>query len=165
MNEAEWISIERACDRLPCKAGVYIIRWCKNGRPVKIGRLKGEDDKGILYIGSTNNLKERDKALLKSLKNECKRKKHTMAKSYIFFSLKEVIKIDEMEITWIELDNRNEAEMQEWLALNHYGKKFGELPPLNLQALRGKYGVYCLAEYGKSRFAGELNQKLKDIIN
>ena len=70
-----------------------------------------------------------------------------------------------MEITWIELDNRDEAEMQEWLALNYYGKKFGELPPLNLQALRGKYGVYCLAEYGKSRFAGELNQKLKDIIN
>ena len=43
MNEAEWISIERACDNLHCKAGVYIIRWCKNGKPVEIGRLKGKD--------------------------------------------------------------------------------------------------------------------------
>jgi len=81
-----------------------------------------------------------------------------MARLYIFFSLKEVIKIDKMEITWIELGNHNEAEMQEWLALNYYGKKFGELPPLNLQALRRKYAVVCLAEVEKSKLVGELYQ-------
>jgi len=162
---AEWISLEKAIDGLPSRPGVYIVRWRKNSNPVKIGRLKGKDHQGILYIGSTKNLKRRVKELLRSLKNEYKKIKHTMAKSYIFFSLNRVIKINEIEITWIELDGYEGAQMQEWLALDHYGKKFGELPPLNLQALRSKYAKVGLSEVGKSRIVGNFNQKLKDIID
>lgn len=161
----EWISLEKAIDRLSSRPGVYIVRWSKNSKSVKIGRVKGIDHQGILYIGSTKNLKRRVKELLKSLKNEYKKIKHTMAKSYIFFSLNKVIKINEIEITWIELDSYEEAQMQEWLALDHYGKKFGELPPLNLQALRSKYAKVDSSEVGKSKVVRKFDQKLKDIID
>jgi len=148
----EWIGIEEAINRLPPKPGVYIIRWCRNGEPVRIGRLRGEDSKGILYIGSTKSLRRRVRQFLKSLSGGSGRIRHTMAKSYLFFSLNEVIRINEMEITWIELNDDNEARRQEWLALKHYGKRFGELPPLNLQALRREV-------------SGELNQRLRNVIN
>ena len=68
------------------------------------------------------------------------------------FSLSEVIGINKMEITWIELNDGNEARRQEWLALRYYGERFGELPPLNQQVLR-------------SAIVGELDQRLRDIIN
>ena len=70
---------------------------------------------------------------------------------------------NEMEITWVELDSYKEAQMQEWSALKNYGKKFGELPPLNLQALRDKYATVG-SEVGRSRVSKKLDQKLKDII-
>ena len=146
----EWIGIEEASNRLPRSPGVYTIRWCRNGEPVRIGRLRGEDRKGILYIGSAKNLRKRVRQLLRSLSSGGTR--HTMARSYFCFSLNEVIGINEMEITWIELDDSDEARRQERLALKHYGERFGELPPLNLQALR-------------SAVVGELNQRLRDVIN
>ena len=161
----EWIGIEETGNILPRSPGVYIIRWCRNGEPVRIGRLRGEDRKGILYIGSAKDLRERVRQLLKSLSGESGEIRHTMAGSYLFFSLSEVIGINEMEITWIELNNSNEAQRQEWLALRYYGKKFGELPPLNLQALRSKYAVVGLAEVGRSRVVEKLDQRLRDIIN
>ena len=87
----EWIGIEEASNRLPRSPGVYTIRWCRNGEPVRIGRLRGEDRKGILYIGSAKNLMRRVRQLLESLSGESGRIRHTMARSYLFFSLSEVI--------------------------------------------------------------------------
>jgi len=146
----EWIGIEEASNRLPRSPGVYTIRWCRNGEPVRIGRLRGEDRKGILYIGSAKNLRKRVRQLLRSLSSGGTG--HTMARSYFCFSLNEVIGINEMEITWIELDDSDEARRQEQLALRYYGERFGELPPLNQQVLR-------------SAIVGELDQRLRDIIN
>ncbi len=90
---AEWISLEKAIDKLPSKPGVYIIRQSKNRKPVEIGRLKGVDQQGILYIGSASDLRKRVRNLLGSLEGKYRKIKHTMTKSYIFFSLDKVIKI------------------------------------------------------------------------
>jgi len=79
----EWIGIEEARNRLPRSPGVYIIGWCRNGEPVRIGRLRGEDRKGILYIGSAKNLRRRVRQLLESLSSESGRIRHTMARFFI----------------------------------------------------------------------------------
>jgi len=38
------------------KPDVYIVFWTKNGKPIVIGRICGEDQ-GVLYIGSLAFLK------------------------------------------------------------------------------------------------------------
>ena len=45
---------------IPTGPGIYFVRWSKNGKPVVIPRLGGIDWKGILYIGSAKNLRERE---------------------------------------------------------------------------------------------------------
>jgi hypothetical protein len=155
-------------EKVPPKPGVYIIRWIKDGKPTKIGRLKGIDPQGILYIGSTKNLKRRISTLIKSLENKNikhGRINHTMVKSYIFFSLSNIIKISELEITWIELDNTEEAQAQELSALKYYGDKFGELPPLNLKASREMIPTVGLAKVGKARVIKKPDYRIIAIID
>jgi len=128
------IDLPKHIERLKNKIGVYILRWAKNGNPVPIERIGGVDSEGILYIGVT----ERKGGLAKEisrLKEGILRKEfrlHTAVKSFIFQNLYDLIKIEELELAWIEFDIPEKCIHQKWLTLKHYIDKFKELPPLNL---------------------------------
>lgn len=55
---------------VPSSIGVYILRWAKDGKPIPICRLGGQDVNGILYIGS-GNLKRRIKEIWRCANEKC----------------------------------------------------------------------------------------------
>lgn len=71
---SEWKNLKKLSERVgrrtfvgvPEKPGIYVIRWLKNGKPAIINRFKGKDKRGILYIGSSTNLKTRIKTFWKA---------------------------------------------------------------------------------------------------
>jgi len=52
--------VDLACSRFkedPKKCGVYIVFWIREGKSVKVLRIMATDERGVLYIGSTRDLK------------------------------------------------------------------------------------------------------------
>ena len=64
MKWSEWLPFgEVALGGLPEKEGIYEFRCVgEKGAPIVISRLKDKDSNGIIYIGSSENLKNRIKA-------------------------------------------------------------------------------------------------------
>lgn len=165
----DWIKLvdfPKYAQELKGKFGVYILRWVKNEKPVEIKRIGGVDPKGILYIGTIKRKDLKDR--ISNLQYGTLKRKagyHTAADSFIFFSLHELVKDEELEVAWSVFKTIEECNHQEWLALKNYAEKFKELPPLNLVVGREKFAVIGIAKVGKVRVAGELDKKLKMLIN
>lgn len=147
--------------------GIYFLRWTKNGNPVKINRLTESDNKGLLYIGESKDLKSRFKRIWNGINLESKSKNKnidSLRKTIFFCKIHEVIKIDEYEITWQQLNTKIEAESQEAAALKLYTKKFKEPPPMNLQFCREKYAIWGLGKWDDSKWLVEPNDFVKLVI-
>ncbi|MCD6222303.1 MAG: hypothetical protein J7K12_01285 [Thermoplasmata archaeon] len=106
-----WYKIKDLTDsenrNIPEDPGIYFVRWARNGSPVHIPRLGGQDNKGILYIGSSKNIRERIERLINAIVNDGKN--HTIYKTKIFCSISKLIKLEEYEITWEKLKTHEEA--------------------------------------------------------
>jgi len=102
-----WYKIKDIMDpenkNIPDGPGIYFVRWARNGYPIPIPRIGGQDNKGILYIGESKNIRKRINLLIKAIVNDGK--KHTVYKTKKFCSISKLIKLEEYEITWEKLKN------------------------------------------------------------
>jgi len=118
---------------IPNKPGVYII----SNRNI-IGRVGGDDRKGIVYIGKSINLRQRVKSFWNG--------NHT-AGGYLYehpviarkimkmriINEKDVDKgIGKLKIRYATVTNLEELELAERALMFAYIRRFGEAPPLNL---------------------------------
>ena len=161
-----WYKIKDLIDsenrNIPEDPGIYFVRRARNGYPVPIPRLGGQDNKGILYIGESKNIRRRIGQLINAIVNDGK--KNTIYKTKIFCSISKLIKLEEYEITWEKLKTHEEAKGQEWAALKLYCDKYHEAPPLNLSLSRELFAIVGIARVGRSRVAYEADGFVKSII-
>ena len=160
--------------------GIYAVFWARNGEFVPIPRILGTDERGILYIGTTRGGKKRGRSKEKgrglrerlrdlwisvqSAYDPGKRSfPHTFGKSLVYTGLYKVINVKELEIYFKEL-NKGEADYYEKLMLSEYTRKYGELPPLNLQVGREYFLTLGLGKLGRSRLRGELEAELRSVL-
>ncbi len=148
---------------IPNNPGIYFIRWSRNGKAVPISRLKGMDDKGILYIGSAKKLRRRIQELWRGINGKVE--DHTIGKTIIFCKISEVISVNEYEISWEKLETHEKAVGQEWAAIKSYADKFKEPPPLNLGIRREFFAIVGIATIGRSRVGYDLDEFVRSIIN
>jgi len=128
-----------------------------------ISRLKGIDDKAILYIGSAKKLRRRTQELWRGINGKVE--DHTIGKTIIFCRISEVINVHEYEISVEKLETHEKAVGQEWAAIKSYADKFKEPPPLNLGIRREFFASWGIAKWGKSRWAYEPDEFVRSIIN
>jgi len=154
---------------VPETPGVYVVFWFRDGKPVPIHRILGVDVRGVVYIGSTKeSLKKRLRRLWISIEMAYghrvrKRYPHTFGISLLYTRLHTVIRDDELTIFYKSF-NPDEADYQEKLAILEYTRRYGEPPPLNLKIGRQYLATAGLGLYGKSRFAGELDRELREVL-
>jgi len=145
------------------KPGVYLLRCVKDNEPIKVGRFRKIDSKGIMYIGSAKNLKERIYNLIHGVLKG-KGDVHTAVKTLIFTSLIKDVEPKNLEVAWITCENEKEAREQETVALKHYADNYGEPPPLNLQIRREMLAIVGLMKIGKS-ISPKLKDELKELLD
>ena len=66
---------------IPERAGVYQILCFKDKKYIRVNRVLGIDNEGILYIGKSVNLRERLRILKRSLNQKPKVSGHTFGKN------------------------------------------------------------------------------------
>jgi hypothetical protein len=163
----EWYRLEDLAARrfrdIPNNPGIYFIRWSKNGSAVPIPRLNGCDYKGILYIGSAKKLRKRIRELWRGINRKIEN--HTIGETIIFCNIFEIIKLNEFEISWEELESHQSAIGQEWAAIYYYARKYKEPPPLNLGIRRKYFMILGLGELGRSRLGCNPDEYVRSIIN
>lgn len=115
---------------IPCKPGVYLIHYLDNeDNPVELSRLFGTDISGTLYIGQSNNLKDRLRMLWRVLQPNLKATAHTFGKKYnTNKTLQKNIPLNQLGITIVEC---KQPKTEETKRLESYLKTHGELPPFN----------------------------------
>jgi uncharacterized protein with PIN domain len=144
---------------VPSDPGIYVVRWSKEGKAVLIGRLTNDDKKGILYIGSAENLRNRIRRLCRGIRQQSA--SHTLYKTILFCKVFETIPQSEYEISWEKVGTHDEARGQEWAAIKAYAERYKEPPPLNLGLQRECFAIIGVARIGKSRIA----YKSDDFVN
>jgi hypothetical protein len=114
---------------IPENGGVYHIRCFKNNKVININRVLGIDNDGILYIGKSDNLRERLRMLQRVLNPKLKATAHTFGTKYndnknlkIAFPLKTL---------FVSIEVAEEPKNLESKLLDKYFIKFGEVPPFN----------------------------------
>jgi len=111
----------------PEKPGIYHIYCFNRNHPIKIGRLLKADEKGILSIGSTKNLKRR---LKQFVYGSIKHSGHSSGNRYGYLNLANKRKLGSYELKF-SFEIKKKCEFRESELLRGYMEKFGELPPLN----------------------------------
>lgn len=125
------LSDSSSIDLLQENPGVYKIYWIENGQPKPIGRLAGEDESGVLYIGEGKNLKRRINGFRK-IAIEDKATGHNSARKLQKLRvLSEMIDREHLFFTFEYCENHKDREREE---ISAYRQKFGEVPPLNDKA-------------------------------
>lgn len=121
------------------KHALYMIRLVDDtNKPEKIGRWLGDDLAGILYIGKTDNLKNR----LKRIRNGCNSGGNWTnasnsghpAGNMIWLLRSDMIKDikpKNLQYQYEEKKSDAEAKIDEENAIRKYVRKYGEVPPLN----------------------------------
>ncbi|MBI5587486.1 MAG: hypothetical protein HY889_03860 [Deltaproteobacteria bacterium] len=127
---------ESALNEIPEEPGIYQFRSVKKGIPIKIQRLKKNDEKGILSIGESGNLKKRIKAFWYSLKNK-DYSSHAAAWHYLSFGFDKNFPAHSLEFRYKKSGTKSKAIKEECIELLRYRNKFMDGPPLNIS--RGKY--------------------------
>ena len=69
---------------VPTRPGVYVAYWVRGGRPMRIPRVLGVDERGVLFIGSTKGLRGRLRRLWRGVQVarrgvEVRKYPHTLA--------------------------------------------------------------------------------------
>lgn len=116
--------------KIPSKPGVYkIYSLDKNNSPKALPRVLGIDKSGILYIGKSENLKDRLRMLWRVLNPIMVAKAHTFGVNYN--SLKLIQKSFPLQTLAVEFEERQNPKVYEKELLEKYRQKYGEVPPLN----------------------------------
>ena len=114
------------------KQGVYKIYSIKNNKPCKISRLAKVDNSGLLYIGSSKNLKDRLSILRRVTIGESdgyKSDAHTFGVKYN--AIKKIRELFPLETLFIEVKCTDIFKETESELLREYITQYAELPPLN----------------------------------
>jgi len=125
----------------------------------------------VLYIGTTRSKKELKKRIkdlwisIEMVRGRREREKfpHTFDRSLLYTGLYNVIRDEELWIYFKEF-SKDKAEYQEKRAILEYTRRYGELPPPNLQVGRQYFAIYGLGLYGRSRFVGRLDPDLQTVL-
>jgi len=150
---------------IPKNPGVYFVRWSGGGRPIPIHRLGGCDEKGILYIGSSEgDLRRRIRELWKAI-TEKNVKQHTIFATLAFCGLSDLVRLSELEVSWEVLGSPEDTRRQEWAAIYLYCRKYKEPPPLNLNVERKRYMVLDLGRLGEAFLTPEADDYVKSILD
>lgn len=114
---------------LPESGGVYHIRCIKDNKVIKINRVLGTDNLGILYIGKSDNLRERLRMLWRVLNPNLKATAHTFGTKYN--GNNKLKKVFPLKTMYVSFETTSEPKNLETKLLNQYFDKFGEVPPFN----------------------------------
>jgi hypothetical protein len=126
---SKWLPFKlKELSNIPKKKGVYKFRCVdRKGAPIVIGRSKNKDPEGIIYIGSSVNLKRRLKEFWRTIENK-DRSRHAAAWTYCSFSYSSLFPAKRLQFRYKVTPNITTSEFDLLLA---YRKKFMDLPPLN----------------------------------
>lgn len=98
-------------------------------KPLKINRVLGIDNEGILYIGKSVNLRERLRMLKRSFNQKPKAYGHTFGKKYN--ENKKLENAFPLKSLYVSYKTTTVPKTLETKLLNKYFAKFGEVPPFN----------------------------------
>jgi hypothetical protein len=126
MNKMKWKPLnEKSIETLKEVAGVYWIR-----SNMKIKRLFGVDNQGLLMIGASKNLHDRIWAFYVASTGQRKSMQHIEGQRYHYFKIRKLHK-GELEFKYQKTKNKKEAFAKENMLLEQYEIRHKELPPLN----------------------------------
>jgi hypothetical protein len=131
LHQTEIISLEEKdfWNRIPESRGVYFIHSYNDKIPKKLDRVLGQDEEGILYIGKSENIRERLRMLWRVLNPKLTATAHTFGTKYnANKKLREAFPFNSMFISY---RISNEPKILEFKLLEKYFTKFGEVPPFN----------------------------------
>jgi hypothetical protein len=113
---------------IPKREGVYQFRCVgSEGIPMVITRLKNKDPGGIIYIGSSYNLRTRLSGFWRTIEMQ-DRSRHAAAWTYCSFIYSSIFPARRLQFRYKVTPNITTSEFDLLLA---YRKKFMDLPPLN----------------------------------
>ena len=126
---SKWSHFElRKLSNIPKKNGVYQFRCVDRERvPMVIGRLKNKDPEGIIYIGSSVNLRTRLKGFWRTIENK-DQSRHAAAWTYCSFGYSSLFPAKRLQFRYKVTPRITTSEFDLLLA---YRKKFMDSPPLN----------------------------------
>jgi len=129
LNKAKWYPLKTLdFSIIPSSSGVYQVRWTLGDKPQAIPRANGNDEKGILYIGQSCNLRKR----IKSFWNRIQGKgSHTAGWTYDCYDFGKKFKLEQLEVQWVELP-KSEIITIETILLLDYVSEYLDHPPLNI---------------------------------
>jgi hypothetical protein len=114
------------------KKGIYKIYSINKNIPCQIRRLAKEDASGLLYIGSSKNLKDRLGMLRRVTIGESdgyKADAHTFGVKYN--ATEKIKELFPLETLFIEVECKEKFKETESKLLEKYLNDYAELPPLN----------------------------------
>lgn len=114
---------------IPECGGVYFIKTHSKKKPIRINRVLGIDEDGILYIGKSENLRERLRMLWRVINPKQKATAHTFGKKYN--ENKKLREAFPLKSLYISYGISTDPKVLEFKLLNKYFLKFGEVPPFN----------------------------------
>lgn len=120
---------EQFWKNIPKDGGIYKILCIQNKKPIKINRVLGIDNQGILYIGKSDNLKERLRMIWRVLNPNLKANAHTFGTKYNGnYKLRKVFPLKTLFVSY---KTTTAPKTLETKLINQYFAKFGEVPPFN----------------------------------
>jgi len=115
---------------VPAVPGVYkIFSLDESEKPIPLPRVLGIDPFGVLYIGKSDNLKNRVRMLWRVLQPNYKASAHTFGMNYK--SLQIIQDAFPYDTLAIEYEENPEAKKHEKSLIESYRQVYGEVPPLN----------------------------------
>jgi hypothetical protein len=114
---------------IPETSGVYFIHSYNNGHPAKLNRVMGKDEEGVLYIGKSENLRERLRMLWRVLNPKLKATAHSFGTKYN--ANKKLREFFPMKSLYVSYRITSEPKTLEYELLDKYFLKYGEVPPFN----------------------------------
>lgn len=119
---------EEALSTLPEGEGIYQFRCVDvGGNPLVISRLKAKDQDGIIYIGSSANLRHRLKGFWKTVEQR-DRTRHAAAWSYCSFGYDSIFPPAYLQFRYKVTRATTTSEFD---LLLEYRRRFADTPPLN----------------------------------
>ena len=115
------------------RSGVYQIRWSIDGKPQPIHRADGVDERGLLYIGRSKDLKSRIWSFWRNIKTDVGL--HTSAITFRDYNYGRRFEENQLEVRWVTLPN-DQANSVEREKLRDYIEKYLDAPPLNISKRR-----------------------------
>lgn len=115
--------------QIPESGGVYFIYSYNNNIPSKLDRVLGADEEGVLYIGKSENLRERLRMLWRVLNPNLKATAHTFGTKYN--NNKKLREAFPLKSLYVSFRITTTPKILESELLDKYFSKYGEVPPFN----------------------------------